>query len=518
MKRLFKKAEIPFLFLILFTGSFLRLYKLCDWQYFSYDQARDYLIVKRIIVDRKFTLIGPSLALADGVYLPPFYYYCLVPFLWLSKFHIWGPDFLSALIGLAGVGFFYLLANPMFGKKSAFLASLFYVFNPFMILAARHSRNPHWLPLFMLLFAAFAKKYLNENNKKDLWLASLYFGICLSLHITTIVYLPIYLYLVFRELKKKSHFEALISLLIIFLFFTPLFVFELRHNFGISKALFIFLKKDSDFSEKTGRFFILFPKILLVLFSGNFQKELGSLRSLPILSLEEISFTKLDLVAILKFFAALAILLSIIFSIIYGVKNKKTKNEIKFILSFVVCGFSVSFLTSKNYSFFYYFYSLFPFLFLLLAWAIFVSFGVLEKKLKIFTYLFWIFLALVQFFPNGLKTETRSQGYFLPAVEVIAQDLSLKQNFNIVANIKETGRWEKNGMEYRYFLEAIFKKRPLGDSQESYQKTDVLYLIDEGNLKEPLKLGGMEMEAFGPKKISRIWKVSTGQKVYKLDK
>ncbi|MBU2577794.1 hypothetical protein KKA69_03070 [Patescibacteria group bacterium] len=40
------KKEWFWLGLILVIGAFLRLYKLEEWQYFSYDQARDYLIVR----------------------------------------------------------------------------------------------------------------------------------------------------------------------------------------------------------------------------------------------------------------------------------------------------------------------------------------------------------------------------------------------------------------------------------------------------------------------------------------
>jgi len=158
------KKGFCLLLTILVIGAILRLYNLSVWQYFSYDQARDFLIIKKILLEGKFTLIGPSLGIADGAYLPPFYYYLTAPFLLLSRFHLWGPDFFSVLIGLGGVIVFYLLAKEMFGKKPAFLASLFYTLNPYMIQASRHIRNPHLQPLFLLLFAFYVLKFL-ENKK-----------------------------------------------------------------------------------------------------------------------------------------------------------------------------------------------------------------------------------------------------------------------------------------------------------------------------------------------------------------
>ncbi len=107
----------------------------------------------------------------------------------------------------------------------------------------------------------------------------------------------------------------------------------------------------------------------------------------------------------------------------------------------------------------------------------------------------------------------------MPVCEIIAEDFkAVPKTFVIAANVADNFRWEKNGIEYRYFLEAIYKLPVLGSEKDDYVQANVLYLIDEGGLKDPLKLGGMEMEAFTPKKIDRVWKIETGQTVYKLIK
>jgi len=516
MKKRESKFELFFLFLVLLIASFLRLYRLKDFQFFSYDQARDYLIVKRILVDHKLTLIGPSLALADGAYLPPLYYYFLAPFLLLSNFHLWGPDFLSALIGLGGIFVFYLLAEKMFGRKPAFYGSLFYVFNPYLIQTARHCRNPHWLPLTVLLFAFFLRKYLKTHDRKDLWLCSLFFGISLSLHITTIVFLPIFLYLIGVEIKKKNLTNVAVSLAIVVFFFSPLIIFDFRHNFRIGNALLVFFKNQGYFLEKFKRFFVFIPMIPIILFSGNFQKELLSLRSLPIMTLEKINFAGLSSVEFLKHWAGVFLLFLTSFFFFWGLKEKNNKEKFGYVFIFVFSGFFISFLPSLNYSYFYYFYPLFPFLLLLLTGAISVCLKILEKRFYLWLNLILIILALFSFVPAGLKTETRPENFFLPVAEVIAQDYSPFKKVAIAANINDINRWEKNGLEYRYFLEAFYRL-PLGNwDVEDYKTADVLYLIDEGNLPEPLKLGGMEMETFRPVKIEKAWEVKTGQKIYKM--
>jgi hypothetical protein len=73
-------------------------------------------------------------------------------------------------------------------------------------------------------------------------------------------------------------------------------------------------------------------------------------------------------------------------------------------------------------------------------------------------------------------------------------------------------------MEYRYFLEALYKLPILGTEEQDYKSADVLYLIDEGSLNDPLKMRGMEIETFRPKTIEKVWKVETGQTIYKMTK
>ena len=130
----------------------------------------------------------------------------------------------------------------------------------------------------------------------------------------------------------------------------------------------------------------------------------------------------------------------------------------------------------------------------------------------------FLFLAVISFFPNGLKTEIRPEKYFLPSAKIIAQDFSSNDKVAVAANINESNRWEKNGIEYRYFLESLYELPFLGSKENDYKSANVLYLIDEGDLKEPLKMGGMEMETFRPAKIEKVWEVETGQKIYKMTK
>ncbi len=506
------------LWIVLILAIFLYFWQIQTNQYFSYDQARDFLIVKKILVDHKLTLIGPSLGIADGAYLPPWYYYLITPALFISKFHLWGPDVLSSIFGILGVTVFYLLAKKMFNEKVAFLSSLFYVFNPFMLQAARHIRNPHLLPLFLLLFVYNAKSFLESKKSINLFCSSFFLGVAISFHITSIVFLPILIYLFIVQLKRKKYLSLIFSALTPLGLFAPLLFFDLKHNFGISKAVLGFFSQKTEFGlfDKLLRLISFVYKIPLILFSGIFQKQLLSLRSMPLFSLEQIDFGNLVKIDLIKLLASIILFCFLLFFTFKGIKEKRRsiKNNFIFILSFVFFGFCVSFLLPKNYSYLYYFYNLFPFLFLLLGGCFFLF---LEKVKKNIFYLPVLILGIMPFWPIGLKTETRLESYFIPVVKIITNDFNNNSNFAIAANL-EKNRWEKNGIEYRYFLEALYKLPVLGSEQSDYTKADVLYLIDEGDLKDPISLKGMELEAFKPGKIETVWQAETGQTIYKMTK
>src|SRR4030042_5978400 len=98
------------LIMVLIIGVFLRFYKFTGFVTFLGDQGRDAIIIKRILTFEHFPAIGAPTSIGQ-VYLGPFYYYFIAPWLLFFNFN---P------IGLAiGVGFFsslFLLINYLIVK------------------------------------------------------------------------------------------------------------------------------------------------------------------------------------------------------------------------------------------------------------------------------------------------------------------------------------------------------------------------------------------------------------------
>ena len=103
---------------ILLIASFFRLYRVRDYLVFLGDEGRDALVWQRMIVDHKFTLLGPT-ASVGGFYLGPVYYYLTLPFAWASHLDPVGPAYFVSFLGIATVYLVYL-----FGKGNRLLCGV----------------------------------------------------------------------------------------------------------------------------------------------------------------------------------------------------------------------------------------------------------------------------------------------------------------------------------------------------------------------------------------------------------
>src|SRR3989338_8248279 len=94
------------LILILVIGVFFAFFRLEQQYGLEFDQERDYNIVKSIVSDRKFTLIGPRVVSSAGFFLGPWYYYLNVPFYILFNGE---PSFAAYFTGFINLAICFLI-------------------------------------------------------------------------------------------------------------------------------------------------------------------------------------------------------------------------------------------------------------------------------------------------------------------------------------------------------------------------------------------------------------------------
>lgn len=487
-----KKRTLIFLILILLMAAFLRLWGIWQLGFFTYDQARDALYIKRIIVDHKWRLIGTQTSI-PGLYTGPAYYYLMAPFLWIFRLNPIGIDVATALFGILTVGLLYWLVK-IFGRNShlALLVALIYAVQPQVVNQSRFAWNPNTMPFFTLLF--ILGLYLVSKKKTLGWLMAFFaLAISLQLHYSAICFLPVLLiFLIFSRKEVKFDRWFLAGLLLFFFLMSPLIFFDLRHHFTNTRAILLYLKRGAPGEIPPPPFFPgLFEKLRLLLV--------------------EIVFGIKD-----KLISLGVILLIFFLSVLSYLKQKNFRLGIFLALSCLVFGVLVaSFYRGSFFEF--YLTLLYPMGFLLM--------GILASFL--FNRGYWWKIGLVLFFliifffnlrKIDIFTEPKRTISDLKLVTgVMAEDIKESDSFNL-AGVLGKGRFDYNAVDYRYFLETYYGKKALDWDVLDYQKAKVLYLISEVGEIKPLAVGIWEVNLFGPKEVLRTWELPQGVVIYKLGK
>jgi len=225
---------------LVIAGGILRFYRLDHIMQFAGDQGRDALRVSRIFKDQDLVFIGPVTSIGN-MYLGPFYYYFMLPWLWLSYPSPVGPAYAIAFLSTLSIGLIYWLGQKLIGKTGALIATVLFTFSSLAITYANFSWNPNPAPFvsLILLWALF----LVSQNKTRYWLlVGLSFSILIQLHyMTLLAFLPIIfvwlrnfskLFCNSSERKLLTNFfvHSLLAFLIGALFLLPLFLFDWKHQ------------------------------------------------------------------------------------------------------------------------------------------------------------------------------------------------------------------------------------------------------------------------------------------------
>lgn len=239
------KKEFFLLLAILLLASFLRLYKISAYMTFLGDEGRDALVLKRMIVDHKFRLIGPVTSIGN-MYLGPLYYYLVLPSAAIASLSPAGPAVFVALLGVVTVGLLWWVGKEWFGKGVGLIAAFLYAISPVVIIYSRSSWNPNVMPFFALLTIYGLWRTWQEDEFYWLPVIGITLSFALQSHYLGLLLIPtmavfwlVTLGKVRQEKKKlKPYLTHSLLLFIFFLLLTiaPLVWFDLRHNFINYKA------------------------------------------------------------------------------------------------------------------------------------------------------------------------------------------------------------------------------------------------------------------------------------------
>ncbi len=220
--------------LLILVASFLRFYRLAEFVTFLGDQGRDAIIIKRIVTLEHLPAIGPPTSIGQ-VFLGPFFYYFMSPFLFLSNFNPIGLALGTALLSVVGLALAYAIVKKEIGQREALIFLFFLTFLYVHVDASRYSWNPNLLSPFAFLTLYFFYKALTDTRVLYGALFGAFLSFSIQLHYLAGLMIPLFAIVACHYLVKKRAvhiYKKFMAAGGAFMFFSfPLVIFDLRHNF-----------------------------------------------------------------------------------------------------------------------------------------------------------------------------------------------------------------------------------------------------------------------------------------------
>jgi len=232
-------------FLILLIGIYSRVRLIFDKTFpFTYDIGRDLLALDSMVHQLDIPLIGPTTGL-PGLFYGPWWYYSLVP-----AFIVGGgsPQIINLFMALTGiiviiVGF--LIGKKVSGKAFGLILAVLLAFSPSLIAAATQIWNPNIAPMYLIIIFLILTLVVKSKKPLSMRRESLYIialGLLAGLNIDSeVVYglilsFALFVFLSF-SLFKKNIVKYLLFILGVLIIFAPRIIFELRHDFIMTRTI-----------------------------------------------------------------------------------------------------------------------------------------------------------------------------------------------------------------------------------------------------------------------------------------
>lgn len=491
-----------FLIIILLIATFLRFYNLPNNYMFMGDQGRDALVVANIFKEKDPVFIGPVTSIGN-MYLGPFYYYFMLPFLFISYPNPIGPVYAVAALSVITVALVYLISKKMFNNKIAIFATIFFALSSTNINLARFSWNPNPAPFFSLLMFYFT--YLAWKKDGRYWLlVSAMFSILAQLHYVTLLSLAgagiIFLIDLKKKISQKNSKQlikfGLLSVVIFLLSLTPLLLFDLKHDWRNINALKNIVVKEESFKleRKEGRQGI---NAIAKLFTHDLRKQGKTVLFDSLLGESKINYWLM--------YISLAFFLYYIFT-----NRDKLKKADKVLFAYLFTGIEgLSLYQHDIYT--HYFAYLLPMV------AIFQAYLLDKIKIKKLSYLVSGAFLLV-FIVNNLKLYNfANSGWGVNEMRTVAKSIHDRvadgEKYNIVLLSESKDLY---GMNYRYFLSTMANP-PV--KIEDHHQAEKLFIINEEKKEEDLlDLNIYEIAVFPEKNILEKYQLDQGPEISVLGK
>lgn len=321
---------------------------------------------------------------------------------------------ISALLTLALVYLIYKCALSLKNQNAAILAFIFSTTSVAFIEFSHFGTFEIWLSFFYLLTTYLLLRFMENNKSLYFVLASILFGVCLGLKLSSLAFLPVPFYVVviaaLNEKRIKSRIFTFIKLSLVFIFFsTAFYLITSPFNFIDQVSFLNSMKYESGVAMGN----------LPVFYTGEFYNQI------PILfQLHKILPFLINPLLTLIFIPA------IIFVTYKGIEDKNRKLGL-FIISFFCLFISNSILFAKWTR---YIVPSIPFLYILIA--VFLTDIFKDRKILRYSFLFFAAAGILFSF-SFIKTVRIDQSPTLSALNFAKKNIP--SDSKIVSEVYDLG-------------------------------------------------------------------------------
>jgi len=230
-----RRSHLLILALILVIGLFFRSYQLTERFEFAHDGDLYSWIVKDIVVNHHFRLIG-QLTSAPGIFIGGLFYYLLIPFFLLSNMDPIGTTSFAIIIGLVTIFSLYFVLSKLFKTEVGLIASFLYATLLTTVNADRWIVPTVTTNLWVIWYFYGVIK-IARGDYRVLPILGILIGLIWHVHIALIpalIAIPAAIYFAKKLPNTKQVAQFFIAL---FATSLPLLMFEARHGFGQTLSL-----------------------------------------------------------------------------------------------------------------------------------------------------------------------------------------------------------------------------------------------------------------------------------------
>ncbi len=230
-----KRTHLILLCLILLIGLFFRTYMVVERYDYAHDSDLYSWMVKDIVINHHFRLIG-QLTSAPGIFIGPLFYYSLVPFFLLTNMDPIGALIPVTILGLLTIFSYYFVLSKLFTKETGLIGAFLYAVLLTTVNADRWV-VPTVTTSIWAIWYFYTIVMISRKNYLVFPLLGFLAGLIWHVHIAlipTLIAIPVAIII---SKKLPTIKQACISLIAFLIPSLPMFLFEMRHHFQQTIAL-----------------------------------------------------------------------------------------------------------------------------------------------------------------------------------------------------------------------------------------------------------------------------------------